>query len=135
MKYNEVCGTVAQISTIIKCRHYFQSSRFKTAQHGTVTKMFKNAVCDLQEEKKFLKYAGRQSWACKMHKLRDILLQTTVTDSEIYESQENENNVMRSVLKSFERHFLAHEDSLRQVKHRMRERGQSQAKDVERDNA
>lgn len=42
---------------------------------------------------------------------------------------------MLSVFKSYERHLPAHADILRSVAHKMRERKQSIAGDVERDNS
>lgn len=97
--------------------------------------MFKSSVFALQEEEKRLEYNKRQSWLFEIHTLRDSLLRTAVVDAELCENQENRNDVMQSVLKFYVRHFPAHADSLRHVRHRVGERGQSLAGDNERNNA
>lgn len=53
IKDSKVYDTVAQINTIYRYKHYFETSGFKTVQLVTVTKTFKNAVSALRKEETF----------------------------------------------------------------------------------
>lgn len=133
MKGSVVQGIVAQLNTIYWCKRYFETSRFKTVQHFTVSEVFKLLFLLYKKKKQFLKYIRRQRWPCETPAQRNNLLWFTMINQELHENQGNGNNVMQSFLKSCETHFSKHAGSLRQGGHRMREQEQGLAEDDKRD--
>lgn len=81
-------------------------------QPTVVYALFRNVVCALVEEVKFLKFIENDKWPMEMEALREKLLRTTIMGTELTENQSNDESILESLVQAFHRPFTTRDEQL-----------------------